>query len=66
MLTALPEINYIFVILPERTNNEMYSMVKELESDTGVITQCIRLGLKTLNGICLELQSTLEREWVSI
>lgn len=47
MLAGNPQINYIFVVLPERTNNEMYSMVKELESDCGVITQCIKLDTAT-------------------
>ena len=39
------DLQYMFVILPPNTNNDIYSMVKEMEITHGVITQCVRLGM---------------------
>ncbi|KAL5250057.1 hypothetical protein ACHWQZ_G015956 [Mnemiopsis leidyi] len=60
------DLQYIFVILPPNTNNNIYSMVKEMEIAHGVITQCVRLDTyqrkfkpQTLGNILLKTNTKL-------
>lgn len=59
-------LQYMFVILPPNTNNNTYSMVKEMEVSSGVLTQCIRLDTyqkkfkpQTLGNILLKTNTKL-------